>query len=658
MTDLSLQTVARALGGAIIRNQVLAPGPGHSPSDRSLSIKLSADAPDGFIVHSFAHDDPILCKDYVRGKLGLSPFTPSSNGQRQAASEDTVAQALMAAVNTRQQAPRKQRATIEKAYDYLDEAGALLFQVVRYIPKDFRQRRPNGHGGWIANLEGVRRVPYRLPDLIKFPSATVFVCEGEKDADRLAALDLCATTVASSNWDGIDLEIFRGRDVIVLEDNDQPGRDKALTAAARLHGIACVRIVRLPDLPDKGDVSDWLDGDSRRASKLVEVCFDAPLWQPEASPQQQSARYSWSYHGGTAEASTAWLIKNILPQSGIGLIAGQWGAYKTTVALDIAISVMTEALFAGRFMVKRRGGVCYLALEGAGGLESRLDAIARTRSITGPLPFAWRSDCPPLVAPRAPNNLAVLLDEATQYLKQTFGVPLALILVDTLITAAGYTKTGDDNDQATAQRVMDALTGLSRHTGALVLGIDHFGKVMETGTRGSSAKEGHADVVLAMLADRELSGGVSNTRLAIRKMRDGLSGLEIPFTARTVEIGTDDDGEPITRVVIDWASPQQQTVVAKPWSKSLQLLRRVLMAAVVDGQDVRPFANGPVVRACDIRVIRSEFDKQYPADGTERQKADARRKAFTRAITDAQANNLIAIREIDGTQFVWLTQPG
>src|SRR4030095_16983762 len=75
---------------------------------------------------------------------------------------------------------------IVATYDYTDEAGKLLFQCVRYQPKDFRQRQPDGKGGWIWNLEGVRRVLYRLPEVLK--SKTVCVAEGEKDCDNLCAL--------------------------------------------------------------------------------------------------------------------------------------------------------------------------------------------------------------------------------------------------------------------------------------------------------------------------------------------------------------------------------------------------------------------------------------------------------------------------------------
>jgi hypothetical protein len=162
--------------------------------------------------------------------------------------------------------------------------------------------------------------------------------------------------------------------------------------------------------------------------------------------------------------------------------------------------------------------------------------------------------------------------------------------------------------------------------------------------------------VIALLADRELSGGVKNTRLAVRKQRDGVSGFELPFTARLVETGTDDDGDPVTAPVIDWQATQQTTQGDARWTPSMQLLRRVLMTTLVDcGQNVRPFLDGPGVRACDIELVRTEFYRQHPADGTERQKAETRRKAFGRSLKGAQARGLIASREVDGVQLIWLS---
>jgi hypothetical protein len=378
----------------------------------------------------------------------------------------------------------------------------------------------------------------------------------------------------------------------------------------------------------------------------------------DAQPKGGGAPSAWRYHSEAAPEPTAWLVKNLLPQTGTGLISGQWGSYKTTVALDLAVSVMTGTPFAGRHAVKRPGGVAYFATEGAGGLASRLNAVAAQRGCAGTLPFAWRADCPPLTAPDALAKLATEVAQATAHLEAQHGVPLALILIDTLIAAAGYAKVGDENDAAAAQKIMSVLSKLSARTGALVLGIDHFGKMVETGTRGSSAKEGHADAVLAVLAERELSGAVGNTRLAVRKLRDGTAGLEMPFLAAPIEIGRDEDDDPVTRVVIDWDPAPAKLASETDWSKSLKLLQRILMTILADhGVNAAPFADGPVVRAVDLALVRAEFCRQYVADGTPQQKTDARRHAFNRAVKSAQAKGLITMREVDGTQLVWLTRP-
>ena len=327
------------------------------------------------------------------------------------------------------------------------------------------------------------------------------------------------------------------------------------------------------------------------------------------------------------------------------------------VALETSVCVMAELPFAGRYRVKRRGAVLYIVLEGEGMLCARLSAIAAHRGITGPLPFARRGNCPALTNKDATAELCAIVDEATAELDRNFGLPVVLIWIDTVITAAGHDD-GGDNDTAASQKVMGVLRNLSKHTGALVIGIDHFGKVVETGTRGSSAKEGAADTVIAVLADRELSGGVKNTRLAVRKQHDGLSGFEIPFAAQMVETGTDDDGDPVTAPIIEWQAPLQTAQADARWTPSMQMLRRVLMTILGDcGQNVRPFLDGPEVRACDLELVRKEFYRQYPADGTDKQKADARRKAFSRSVKEATARNLVATREVDGVQLVWLVTP-
>jgi RecA-family ATPase len=283
ITDL--RALANALGGEINGGRLLCPGPDHSAADRSLSIKLDSNAPDGFVVHSFAGDDPIICKDYVRAKAGLPAFAPNSNGKRHRASEDAIERALMAVVAKQTHNDGKPKGRIVAPYGYKDADGTLLYQNVRFEPKDFRQRRPDGNGGWIWNLNDVRRVLYRWPELIAYPDATVLICEGEKDADNVAALNLTATTVASGKWTQDCIDALTGRDCWIIQDVDinGAGDKKARSTANHLHGVAkSIKIVRLPGLtgdPGNKDVSNWLEqGHSK--DELIELCASTPDWEP------------------------------------------------------------------------------------------------------------------------------------------------------------------------------------------------------------------------------------------------------------------------------------------------------------------------------------------------------------------------------------------
>jgi hypothetical protein len=114
-----------------------------------------------------------------RSQAGLDPFRKNNQCCRRA-SDEAVERALVAAVAKQSRGNPKGR--IVASYDYIDQDGALLDQVLRLEPKSFRQRRPDTNGGWIWQLNE-RRVIYRWPELLKYPDATVFVCEGEKDAD-------------------------------------------------------------------------------------------------------------------------------------------------------------------------------------------------------------------------------------------------------------------------------------------------------------------------------------------------------------------------------------------------------------------------------------------------------------------------------------------
>lgn len=162
-------------------------------------------------------------------------------------------------------------------YPYVDEHGEILFEVTRHEPKTFRQRQPKPGGGWIGNIKGVRRVLYRLPTVLDAVKGgrTVYVVEGEKDVHAVETLGLTATCSpgGAKNWRQADISALHGADVVILPDNDAPGRGYARDVEKSLTGIArTVRGLALPDLPDKGDVADWIEagGTAEELARLVE----------------------------------------------------------------------------------------------------------------------------------------------------------------------------------------------------------------------------------------------------------------------------------------------------------------------------------------------------------------------------------------------------
>jgi 5S rRNA maturation endonuclease (ribonuclease M5) len=151
--------------------------------------------------------------------------------------------------------------TIVAEYDYVDEAGALLFQCVRYQPKDFRQRRPDGRGGWLWKLDKTRRVLYQLPKVIAAVKAneTIYIVEGEKDVQALQRAGVVATTnpMGAGKWKGQYATALKGASVRVIADSDDPGLKHAREVVKSLTGTAAnVELFACPK--GRHDISDHL----------------------------------------------------------------------------------------------------------------------------------------------------------------------------------------------------------------------------------------------------------------------------------------------------------------------------------------------------------------------------------------------------------------
>lgn len=170
---------------------------------------------------------------------------------------------------------------IEATYDYQREDGTVAYQVVRRSGKKFSQRRPDGNGGWQWGLAGATPLPFRLPNVLK--AHFVAIVEGEKDVLRLDRESITATTNSggAGNFKPEMASWFTGKKVGIFPDNDEPGRQHALKVAALLSGVALsVRVVELPGLPPKGDISDFLA--TGGTVQQIRDCYTrAQEWTPE-----------------------------------------------------------------------------------------------------------------------------------------------------------------------------------------------------------------------------------------------------------------------------------------------------------------------------------------------------------------------------------------
>lgn len=180
---------------------------------------------------------------------------------------------------------------IVAVYQYRNMANSVVHETLRYFPKDFRQRRPDGQGGYIWNLQDIEPVLYRLPEITKAiaQGTPVFLTEGEKDADNLIKWGFQATTSAMGcgKWRKSYTESLKGAQVLICPDKDDAGWQHALNVLEEIYYDAeCVKIIRLPG-PGK-DVSNWIEAGGTRA-QLMELADSEPVSMPLAA-----RRFYWA----------------------------------------------------------------------------------------------------------------------------------------------------------------------------------------------------------------------------------------------------------------------------------------------------------------------------------------------------------------------------
>ena len=528
---------------------------------------------------------------------------------------------------------QQQAKRIKATYPYYDEHGELRYEVIRFEPKDFRQRRyDNGQTYW--NLQGVTPLPYNLPELMSHPSRPVFLTEGEKDVDQLRAMGLLAScnSGGAKKWDQALNPYFKDRKLIILPDNDEPGRNHAKVLIEQLTGIAKeIRVLELPGLAEKGDASDWIaKGGTRQA--LVELAKNAPLakdWQAPAAPPRLPIL---TLSEISQLPPVTWLVRDLIPQHSMAMIYGEPGGGKTFTALDIALSIAHGISWHGH--EAQKGQVFYVAGEGVGGFRKRIAAWHKHTELAEAAPF--------YLIPKAVN----LLDELEiADLIQTIEtcrdpqLPVAMVVFDTV---ARCMIGGDENaaqDMGKAVRNMDLVREV---VGCAVMPIHHSGKDSNRGARGSTALIGAVDVSVRVERDTD------RVLITTEKQKDAEPLAPIQLKTKSIELEVGELGlEVETSLVLEECEDPVEVSARKKLSPGQRVALDALHEALQDSGKQEP---GPHIPkgyfVVSESLWRSFALKKQISDGSE----DSKRKAFLRAAVALQERGIVGKWD----DFVWI----
>lgn len=308
--------------------------PVHNDTNPSLSVTVKdVKGTEKILLKCFAG-----CRtEDILEELGLTPQDLIVN--------PTAQQDFAGVGRTALQPVKEGRGVAAARYSYTDEKGALLAQKTRWEKtvdgkrvKTFTWGHQEGNR-WKPGRNGMA-VPYRLPELVK--AETVFLCEGEKDADNLSIRGLAATCTPDgagngSKWRDTYTPYFTGKTVYILQDNDQIGKDFAQLEAEKLFPVAKeVKVLDLrelwPELPEKGDISDVMEhmGAAEALAQLLELAERAPGWEP-LPPEKDGFLSSFHTLAEFAEEEVSWLVEGWLPEGQITLLAADGGTGKTTL---------------------------------------------------------------------------------------------------------------------------------------------------------------------------------------------------------------------------------------------------------------------------------------------------------------------------------------
>lgn len=520
----------------------------------------------GYIGCCPAHDDSspsLSLSQGDEGKLLINCFTGCS-------AENICGSLGIAIANLFPERISGQAARKRIEYPYHDEEGKVLFTKIRVEPgfdgkdKSFYWEREDENGNVIRSLNGSRKILYQLPSLLKgiVEKQTIFLVEGEKDADKLLGYGLVATTSPESlKWPDEFSEMLKDADTVILYDMDKTGWERRDLLCKKLCGrVKRLRVVGLPGLEYQEshgkDVSDWL-ALGNTTQQLIEIVAQTP----DCAPTQQYGKIravTVNEFLNMQLPKREMLLAPFLPSQGLGLLYAKRGVGKTHVALGIACAVATGGIFL-KWQAPRPRKVLYIDGEmPAAAMQERLLRISVTEDLKFPDPSFFRLITPDLQDGAMPD-LATRegRNELMELMKES-----ELIIIDNISTLF---RSGDENEADSWQPVQDWALEL-RRLGKSVLFIHHAAKGGQQ--RGTSKREDILDVVMLLKQPqgyRQDQG--ASFEVNFEKTRHFAGDDAASFQVRLVE---QDDG--LWLWEIDQAKPSSEIIeVAKAVNEGLTI---------------------------------------------------------------------------------------
>jgi|11_taG_2_1085331.scaffolds.fasta_scaffold03715_6 hypothetical protein len=412
-------------------------------------------------------------------------------------------------------------------HSYYDADGVEAYQVIRIDEggkKTYRQRRPDGNGGWIWSVKDIDPLPYNLPDILTNPDKTIYIVEGEKAADALKRYSVITSTNhgGAGNWKPELNAYFAGRNVVVIPDNDEAGDKHAIKVINELLPVAkAVKRVDLPNLPDKGDAVDWLDA-GNTIEQLRELVKNALKIESKVDEPPAKILPILGLSELRNMPPVKWLVDGVITKHGFSALYGAPGVGKSFIALDIALSVAYGRAWHDRTV--DGGKVLYIAGEGVGGLGKRVKAWETHYGLNDNVPLQV---VPKAVQFRDEADIQELIDTIDH-----FGGGYRLIVIDTVARSmVGM----EENSSSESGIFVAACDRIRTHADCALLAIHHSGKDASRGMRGSNALLGAVDTSLQVKA-----AGKENVLMHVEKQKDAEPVPDMQFAFEKVALISDD----------------------------------------------------------------------------------------------------------------------